>query len=403
MIYLDYSATTPLDPAVLKKMLPYFSNTFANPASIHTPGQNALKAVEDARHSIANILNCKATELIFTSGATEANNLALQGLCKAARNKGDKRNEIITTAIEHDSILEPLAQLEKWGYVIKKLPVNKSGLVDPEKLSKMLSEKTLLVSIGYVNSEVGVLQSITKFGRIIRKINESRSNNWQRLNPRKRGDKPRPIYFHTDATQAFMVASGDVSQLNVDLLSLSGHKIYGPKGIGLLFIKRDTPLEALQYGGHQERNLRSGTLNVPGIIGLAQALEITEKNRNIFNKRTARLRDRLVKKIMHSVPETILTTDRTVSSALNANFIFSGVEGDALLVALDELGVAVSTGTACASGDLDASPVLRAMGYSEEFARSAIRFSLGRQTTETEVDKTAALVLKALKRCRSKA
>lgn len=395
MIYLDYSATTPLDPAVLKKMLPYFSRDFANPASIHSLGQAALKAVEDARHSIASIIGAKATEIVFTSGATEANNLALQGVIKALRSKGDKRGHIITSAIEHDSILEPLHALEKYGCKITRLPVNKEGMVNPENLRQAITDDTVLVTIGYVNSEIGSVQAIDKLGRLIRKINDKRQNDWQNASARKRGKKPRPIYFHTDATQAFNAFSCKANYLNVDLMSLSGHKVYGPKGIGLLYVKRDTPLEALQYGGHQERNLRSGTLNVPAIIGLAEALKIAERLRPKYNTAVKKVRNAFVKEVLKLIPQAKLSIALNNNSPFHANLLFPGLAGDALLVTLDELGVAASTGSACASGDLDASHVVSALGYKSEIARSALRFSFGRSSTVKEAKLAAKKLKKA--------
>ena len=395
MIYLDYSATTPLDPRVLKKMQPFFSRHFANPSSVHTPGQIALKALEDGRYEIADLLNCQAHELIFLSGATEANNLALQGFCKALKIKGDSRNEIITTEIEHDSILEPLHDLEKWGYKVIKLKVNKSGRVSIESLDRLINEKTILVSIGYVNSEIGVVQEISKVGRLIKKINQHRHNEWLKTSTRKRGVKPKPIYFHVDATQAFNFFDCDVQKLHVDLMSLSGHKVYGPKGIGLLYLRNNTPMQALQFGGHQERNLRSGTVNVPSVVGLAEAMKLVQKQRTINNKQISLLRDRLVTGILRSIPGTRLTTDVSVSSPSHANIIFPNVEGEALLSVLDELGVAVSTGSACASGDVDASHVLTALGYSEKLARSAVRFTLGRLTMTSEITTVIERVKKA--------
>ncbi len=395
MIYLDYSATTPTDPAVLKKMLPYFSSAFANPASIHSLGQKALKAVEDARCKIGELIGAKQSEIVFTSGATEANNLALQGVIKALRSKGDKRSHIITSAIEHDSILEPLHALEKYGCKITRLPVNKEGIVNPESLRKAINDDTVLVTIGYVNSEIGSVQAIDKLGRIIRKINEKRQQDWQNAPARNRGAKPNPIYFHTDATQAFNAFSCKANYLNVDLMSLSGHKVYGPKGIGLLYVKRDTPLEALQYGGHQERNLRSGTLNVAGIIGFAEALECAEKQRKKFIASVAKVRTSFVKKALALVPGARLTINVKNISPSHANLIFSQASGEALLVALDELGVAVSTGSACASGDVESSHVLKAIGYSDLEAASALRFTFGRASTTAEAEKAAKILKKA--------
>lgn len=399
MIYLDYSATTPLDKKVLRAMIPYFSNNFANPASIHTPGQRALKAVEDARYKIAELLNAKGSEIVFTSGATEANNLALRGTLEALALKGDKRKHIITTAIEHSSILEPLNNLKLKGYKIDYLGVDKNGLVSPSNLNKIITDDTILVSIGFVNSEIGTIQPIDRLGRLIKKINIRRYETWLKLSPRKRGDKPQPIYFHTDATQAFNVIACNTSKLHVDLMSLSGHKIYGPKGIGLLFVRRNTPLKPQNFGGHQERNLRSGTLNVPAIVGLGQAMLIAEKNRNLFNNKILKLKNNFIKQLSRLVPNLTVTINQEFASSMHANIIFPGIQGDVLLSALDEKGIAVSTGSACASGNLEASPVLIALGYEPNLAQSALRFTFSRLTTTDEINKAVIIIAKAYQVC----
>lgn len=399
MIYLDYAATTPLDPNVLKKMSPFFSGHFANPASIHSPGQEALKAVEDARYTIADVLHVRGTELVFTSGATEANNLALQGLAMSLKLKGDKRNEVITSAIEHDSILEPLHRLEQFGFVIKKLPVQKNGLIKKEILRKAINEKTLLVTIGLVNSEIGVIQPIAEFGRLIKKYNERVYKEWLTTSPRHRGVKPGHVYFHTDATQAVNCLEINIQKLKVDLLSLSAHKIYGPKGIGLLYVKRDTPVQALQYGGHQERNIRSGTLNVPGIIGLTAALQLAAVRRKKFNSKLAKLRKQFITELKKNIPAAVVVSELSVCLPSHINILFPGVAGDALLVALDEKGVAVSTGSACASGNLSASHVIAALGFNETMARSALRFTLGHMTTAAQLLTVSKLIKEAYQRC----
>ncbi len=399
MIYLDYSATTPLDPAVLKKMLPYFSRNFANPASIHSAGQAALKAVEDARHEIAKVLDLKASELIFCSGATEANNLALQGLAKALRAKGDKRNHIITSAIEHDSILEPLHALEKYGYKITRLPVNKDGVISLGSLEQAITEQTLLVSIGFVNSEIGSVQPITKIGRLIRKINERKMKEWLNTQTRKRGLKPQPIYFHSDATQAANYFSCSAKLLNVDMLSFSGHKVFGPKGIGLLTVKRDTPIEALLYGGHQERNQRSGTLNVPAIIGFADALVRGQKNYKKSSIAVTLLKNYFARELQKAVPHARQSISLAKVAPGHANFLFTGVSGDALVAALDERSVAASTGSACASGDLSASHTIMGLGYSETMARSALRFTVSRLNSKKDLQAAAGRIAAAYKEC----
>lgn len=266
-------------------------------------------------------------------------------------------------------------------------------------MQQAITEQTILISIGLVNSEIGSIQPIDRFGRLIKKLNQHRYTAWLNSSPRKRGEKPRAIYFHTDATQAFNSLDCNVLKFHVDAMSLSGHKIYGPKGVGVLFVKRDTPLEPLQYGGHQERNLRSGTLNVSGIIGLAEAMMIANKDRKIFVSKITNLRNYFVKKLIKLIPEAILTIDSKNINPAHAHFLFKGVAGDALLVTLDELGVAVSTGSACASGNVSVSHVVKALGYEEDLASSAIRFTLGRLTTKKELDQAVKLILKAYTKC----
>jgi len=402
MIYLDYAATTPLDPQVLKKMSPYFSQEFANPASIHSLGQTALRAVEDARYMIADSLQIKASEIIFCSGATEANNLALRGLLTAAKEKGDTRNHIISCVIEHDSILEPLHYLEKEQYHVTYLPVNKEGVASLSNLERAVSDKTILITIAFVNSEIGSVQPIAKIGRLIRKINERRLKEWLNTPTRKRGPKPRLIYFHTDATQAANYFFCNSKALTVDLMSFSGHKIFGPKGIGFLVCKKDVPMQALQFGGHQERNLRSGTLNVPSIIGLAMTFQKAQKNVKQNYITVSKLRDFFVKELRKSIPQLKQSIVLKEASPSHANFLFPRVTGDALLSVLDEQGVAVSTGSACASGDLDTSHVINALGYDKKTAASALRFTLSTLTTKAELVRAVSIIKRAYKLCLSR-
>lgn len=326
-IYLDHSATTPMDKQVLKVMLPYFSDKFGNPSSIHGFGQAALAGVDAAREELSRFLNCAPDEIIFTSGATESDNLAIKGVVKALKKQGIKREEmhIITSLIEHDAVLEPLTDQEAKGMKITRLPVKANGVVDIEKFKKAIRDDTVLVSIMYVNSEVGSIQPIREIGKIIKNINEKRLKEWHKCRTKNRGEKPRPIYFHTDATQAVNFLDCDVKRLHCDLLSLSGHKIYGPKGVGALFVKSETPLKPVQLGGHHERNLRSGTLNVPGIVGLGEAIRLLDKkSREVENKKIVKLRDMLVNGIMKNIPNAILNTDREISTPSHAHFSFFG-------------------------------------------------------------------------------
>lgn len=393
-IYLDYSASTPIDKKVLSAMLPYFNNKFGNASSVHGFGQEALKAVDESRQKIAQFFNCSFQEIIFTSGATEANNLAIFGLIKALKRKNSKSKlHVITSSIEHQAVLEPFNALKEQGVEVTILPVKSNGVVDIEEFKRAVKDNTVFVSLMYVNNEVGSVQPICEIGKLIQKINEIRFKKWQKIEKEIRGDKPLMIYFHTDATQAINFFNCDVKHLHVDLLSFSGHKIYGPKGVGALFVKTGVLLDAIQLGGHHENNKRSGTLNVPGIVGLAKAIELFDKKIiEKSNKKIAKLRQLLVEKIIKIIPNTILNTDINQSAPNFAHFSFLRVEGEAILILLDLAGIAVSTGSACASNNLKASSVLLAMGIKEEIAHSSIRFTLGKQTTEAEIKQVIAIL-----------
>jgi len=398
-IYLDHSATTPVDKKVLAAVLPYFTEKFGNPSSIHCFGQEAVAGVDKARGQLAKFLNCNSEEIIFTSGATESDNLALFGVIKALEKKGVKNPHIITSIIEHDAVLEPCMKLEKQGVEITYLPVKPNGLVDVSQFRKAVKDNTVLVSVMYVNSEVGSIQPIREIGKIIKKINRKKLNEWKKMRTKNRGEKPLPIYFHTDATQAVNFLNCDTKYLQTDLLSLSGHKIYGPKGVGALFVKRGTEIEAVQLGGHHENNFRSGTLNVPGIVGIGKAISLIDKKDNT-NKKIVWLRDTLVDGIKKNIPDVILNTDRDNATPAQAHFSFLGVEGESILIALDLKGVAVSTGSACASGSLKASHVLIAMGIKKEIAHNSIRLSLGKNNTEAEIKKVLKILPGIIRRLR---
>jgi cysteine desulfurase len=363
--YFDHSSTTPVDKKVLKEMLPYFSDDFGNASSLHSLGRMAAKAVEKSRVRVANFLNCSSDEIIFTSGSTESNNIVIKGIIKAL---DGKKKHIITSAIEHDSILEPYADLKKQGIEVTYIPVKGNGVVDIESLKKAIKKETILVSIMYANNEVGSIQPIAEIGKLLSKINHK-------------------IYFHTDATQAVNALPCDVKKLGVDYLSLSGHKIYGPKGVGALFVKSGSPLKALQLGGHQEKNLRSGTYNVPGIVGLGRAVELVEKDREKNNKKIDKLRKILIEKVLKNIPDTVLNTDILNALPSHAHFSFMGTEGESIMLALDFKGIEVSTGSACASGSLEPSGTLLAMGIKPETAHGSIRFSLGKENTIEDVDR----------------
>ncbi|MEI8361061.1 MAG: cysteine desulfurase family protein [bacterium] len=387
-IYLDHSATTPVDADIVKSMLPYLSTKYGNASSIHYFGQEAMSAVETAKSACADFLNCKNDEVIFTNGATESNNLAIFGVIEALQRKNpDQKLHLITSVVEHDSVIEPMGKLRKMGVDVTFLGVKANGVVDIDEFKAAIKENTVLVSVMYVNSEVGAIQPIKEIGKIIHNHNGAKLRQWKKYSVNERGDKPQPIIFHTDATQAGNYLSCDVDHLYVDLLSLSAHKLYGPKGIGLLYVRYGTPIIAQQLGGHHQNNRRSGTLNTPGIVGLGRALKkITPKYREVQNKKISIIRDYLVTGILKTIPETILNTDRQVATPGHAHFSFLGVEGESILIALDMAGICVSTGSACASNSLKASHVLIAMGIKVEVAHGSLRITLGKYNTKAEMD-----------------
>lgn len=409
-IYLDHSATTPVDKKVLKEMLPYFSNKFGNPSSIHTFGQNAILGVDKARERVAKFLNCTSEEIIFTSGATESDNLAIYGVIRALKKKGMMNPHVIATMIEHDAVLEPCLYLEQEGVEVTYLQPQPNGVVSVEDFKNAIRDNTVLVSVMYVNSEVGTIQPIRAIAKEIRKINEKRLKDWKNTRPAERNeDKPQEIYFHSDATQALNFCNSDVDWNFIDLLSLSSHKIYGPKGAGALYVRKGIALEPLQRGGHHEKNIRSGTLNVAGIVGLGAAIELLgapgEKGELSLkqkreNKKIKKLRDMLIDGIKNNIPDTILNTDLKNATPAHAHFTFLGIEGESILIALDLAGVAVSTGSACASASLKASHVLLAMGIKKEVAHSSIRFSLGKMNTEVDIKEVLKILPPIIKKLR---
>ena len=360
-IYFDYAAATPTDPLVLKSMFPYFSREYGNSMSFHKMGAKAQKIVEKARKTLANIINANPSEIIFTSSATESNNLALKGITMINK---DRKKHIIVSAIEHDSVLNPAGWLKTQGFEVSILPVNKNGLVDLKKLKKIIRKDTFLVSVIHGNNEIGTIQDLKKIGAICHENN---------------------ILLHTDASQSFAKISIDVKRDNVDLLTASSHKIYGPKGAGLLYIRSGIPIVPLLHGGGQERNIRSSTLNVSAIVGFAKAAEICLKNKN-ENKKIANLRDFLIKEILKKIPNTKLNGDLKNRLPNIANITFSFIEGESLLLELDLANIYVSTGSACSSPSLKPSHVLMALGKNAEDAHGSIRFSLGRWTTKEDIN-----------------
>jgi len=378
-IYLDYAATTPVDPKVLRVMSPYLKKEFGNASSIYQLGQKALGAVDEARNTVADFLGCSAQEIIFTGSATEANNLAIFGVIK---NLKISQSHIIISKIEHHAVLEPCQALEKQGAEVTYLPVDKEGLIQLSDIKKALKKNTVLVSIMYANNEIGTIQSIAEISKLIKKTN------------------PQTI-FHTDAVQAANFLDCDVKKLGVDLLTLSGHKIYGPKGVGTLFVKKGTKITPLIYGGGHEMGLRSGTENVAGIVGLAAAIkEIQDPKIKIHNIRIKHLRDKIIKTILKIIPEAKLNGSQIYRLPNNVNISFKGAEGEAMVIASDQKGIAVSTGSACSSKTLEPSHVLRALGLSDEEAHGSLRITLGRQTTQKEIEKLFKVLPSIIQRLR---
>lgn len=360
--YLDNAATTPVDPRVFRAMRPYFCEEFGNPMSVHTPGQKALRAVDKARQEAAGFLNCLGQEVVFTSGATESNNLAVKGVIQGYH--GRKKPHVITSAIEHHCVLETVQNLEKSGLIeadyIRPRP---DGVIKAADVAGKIKENTCLISIMYVNNEIGTIQPVAEIGR----------------------KKGRAI-FHTDAVQAINYLDCDVNKLNVDLLSFSGHKIYGPKGIGALFVKQGTPLKQIQQGGAQEGGLRAGTHNVPGIVGLGKAVELIRQEGQKDYKKVEKLRNRLWRGIRDKIGKIKLNGSMEKRIPNNLNVSFKNIEGEGILISLDLAGIAASTGSACSSGSLEPSHVMMALENDPLRAHSSVRFSLGRFNTEEDVD-----------------
>ena len=375
--YLDYNSTTPVDPAVLTAMLPYLRENFGNASSIHSPGQTARAGVDRARESVAALIGAKPAEIVFTSGGTEADNLAIFGLVAASTTA---RKHIIISAIEHHAVLNSCQALEKQGIAVTIVPVGHEGVVDPGNIHRALLPETLLISIMFTNNELGTIQPIEEIGKIATEAD---------------------VYFHCDAVQAAGKLPLDVSRLGVDLLSISAHKIYGAKGAGALFVRSGTPLEPQFHGGRHERDRRPGTENVPGIVGLGKAAELARQNLAADTERITALRDRLEHALLAAIPSVRVNGDLTRRVGNTTNLTFAGAGGEALLIALDLQGVSVSTGAACSSGAVEPSHVLRAAGLSPDEARSSLRFSLGRPTTPEEIAHAIEVVPAVVERLRS--
>ena len=361
-VYLDYNATTPVDVEVLDAMLPYFSAEFGNAASIHTVGQRARAAVETAREQVAALVGARAQEVVFTSGGTESDNHAIFGIVRSAPGA---TKHVITTAIEHEAVLNTCQALAKEGVDITYLAVDARGLVDPEALRDAIRPQTCLISVMHANNELGTVQPLEEIGRIAAQND---------------------IYLHTDAVQSAGKLTIDVDKLGVDLLSISGHKFYAPKGAGALYIRGGTRLKQLLYGGHHQRGFRPGTENVPAIVGLGKAAELARNALGEDASRIAQLRDALEAGLVSRVPDARVNAAQASRTPNTTNITFPGIEGEALIIALDMKGIACSTGAACSSGAVEPSHVLTAIGLAAEDARASIRFSLGRHTTQAEID-----------------
>ena len=376
-IYFDHAATTYCSERVRNEMMPYFTEIFGNANSLHSFGREAQKAVDDARDRIARCLGAKPSEIYFTSGGTESDNWAIKGVMRAHREKG---NHLITSKIEHHAVLHTCQQLEKEGFEVTYLDVSPEGIVDPKQLEAAITDRTVLVSVMAANNEMGAVQPIEEIGRICR---------------------AHKVFFHTDAVQAVGAIPIDLDKMNIDLLSLSAHKFYGPKGIGVLYKRNSVRIDKLIIGGAQERNLRGGTTDTPLIVGMAAALEdaVGELAENAAH--CAALRDRLLARIEAEIPFVRVNGSRTQRLPNNANVSFEFIEGESILMSLDLAGVAVSSGSACTSGSLDPSHVLLAMGVPEELAHGSIRFTFGKRNTEEEVDYTVDRLKEIIEKLRN--
>ena len=360
-VYLDYAATTPCDPQVIKAMEPYFFEKFGNASSIHSFGQEAKKAIEDSRLMLASFLGAEPSEIVFTSGGTESNNFAIKGVAYALEKKG---NHIITTVIEHHAVIEPCKFLEKRGFKVSYVPVDKYGLVSPEDIKRAITDKTILISVMHANNEIGTIQPVAEIGKIA---------------------KEKGIYFHTDAVQTLGHIPVNVDELNANLVSLSAHKFYGPKGVGALYIRKGTRIERFLHGGDQENGRRASTHNASGIVGLGKAIELCRDKMDKEAEFQMSLRDELIKEIPNKISEVSLNGHPTLRLPNNVNFSIKYIEGESILLNLDMLGIACSTGSACTSSSLEPSHVLLAIGLAHEIAHGSLRITMGRWTQESDI------------------
>jgi cysteine desulfurase len=367
-IYLDHAATTSAREEVLEAMWPFFADAYGNPSSVHGEGNVPKQALERARAGVAGVIRCRPGEIVFTGGGTEADNLAVLGAARALRHRG---SHVVTTQIEHHAVLRSAEQLEREGFRVTYVPSDRDGLVDPDAIQRAMEPDTVLVSVMLANNEIGTIQLISEIGKLVRS---------------------RGALFHTDAVQAAGMMALDVDTLNVDLLSISAHKIYGPKGVGALYVRRGSPLDPVLFGGEQERGLRSGTENVPGIVGLAVALMLAESEREAEAARLTDLRDRLIGGVLDRVPGSHLTGHRVRRLPGHASFYLDRVSGESVLVNLDMAGVACSSGSACRAGSTDPSHVLIAIGLTPALAKNGLRMTLGRENTAQDVEAVLQLL-----------
>jgi cysteine desulfurase len=378
-IYFDHSATTPVHPDVAEEMFRYVTGIFGNPSSIHSFGREAKKAVEEARCKVAESIGASKEEIVFTSGGTESDHLAIKGAVYANRKKGD---HIITSAVEHHAVLDTCKALEKEGFELTVLPVDSYGMVSPQEVAKAIKDNTTLITVMHANNEVGTIQPISEIGEIARE---------------------RGVLFHTDAVQSMGKIPVNVDDLKVDLLSVSGHKIYAPKGVGALYIRRGISWRPYNFGGGQERKHRPGTENVPGIAALGKAAELAVKDLGEENIRLTILRDKLIKEILGKIDHVQLAGHPSIRLPNNVNFVFEFVDGGSMLLNLDMQGVAASSGSACSSGSVNASHVLLAMGIPHQIAHGSLRLTLGRSNTEKDVDEFINIMPQIIERLRPKA
>lgn len=377
-VYLDHSATTPVDPEVARAMYECMLHNWGNPSSIHSFGREAKKAMEEAREKVAAAIGADdPTEIIFTSGGTEADNLAIKGVAEANAKRG---NHIITSSIEHHAVLDACKYLEKHGFEVTYLPVDEYGMVSVEDVRRAITDRTILISIMHANNEVGTIQPVEEIGRLARE---------------------KGIYFHVDAVQTVGKIPVNVKDLNCDLLSISAHKIYGPKGIGCLYVRKGTRILPIQHGGAQERRRRAGTENMPGIVGFGVAIEKAVREMPERAEKERKLRDKIINTVMNTIPHTKLNGHPEKRLPNNANFSFQYIEGESILLMLDMKGIAASSGSACTSGSLEPSHVLLAMGIPHEIAHGSVRFTLGKDNTEEQIDYLLEVLPEIVERLRA--